>query len=591
MMQHMKKYYLIALCLLSLSSLVAQKMPFQGRLIDGGAPFQGTATLNFSIPDASWSEEISGVSVQNGYYAVVLGEQTPLPATLFDENSEVSMSISVNGQALSPVKLYAPIVSNIKTGGSIKINNPNGKLRADLSLQTDTNDNKDEGILNLYGKNDSLNISIGSFDGYMGKVFAHDTLGRVLSALQGNGRFYGRSYDASGNMNAYVIGGRSYFGEGNAELRLFGQNKDQNGISRLLHLYTSHQDLESNEFSGAYRKAGIDIWDNEDRRLAVLTSNRDQSGSDPAGATGALFLNGTSTPNIEIMGQWWENHDLGFLQIFGKDKNASNENQANVQMGAGTNSDGFFSLFHTPNGSERVETVHISSGDAVSGGSLLVLKDLSNNDRVSLDGSDGSIASRRTDGGDAVYFYVTSNNGGIGVKNASDVNRFNFDAGTGILNLRNTSANTTVELNGNTGLVSAQILSSSDGTVQTSDRRLKKNITNLKNPLHKVSQMRGVSYQWKDKNKSQRNQVGVIAQEVEEIYPEFVHTDEKGMKSVNYAQMTSVLIEAIKELNTKVTLLEAENTELKASLSEVKTLRKEMGQLMRLLGGIKAASK
>ena len=127
--------------------------------------------------------------------------------------------------------------------------------------------------------------------------------------------------------------------------------------------------------------------------------------------------------------------------------------------------------------------------------------------------------------------------------------------------------------------------------VQTSDRRLKKNIQNLNSPLEKTIKMRGVSYQWKDENKSQRNQIGVIAQEVEAVYPEFVITNENGMKAVNYAQMTAVLIEAMKELNAKVNRLESENANLKASLNEVKELRSQVDQMMKILGGSKAASK
>ena len=86
-------------------------------------------------------------------------------------------------------------------------------------------------------------------------------------------------------------------------------------------------------------------------------------------------------------------------------------------------------------------------------------------------------------------------------------------------------------------------------------------------------------------------QIGVIAQEIEMVYPELVTTKENGYKAVNYAQMTAVLIEAIKELSAKVESLESENTNLKASLEEVKTLRSEMDQLMGMLGHSKPASK
>ena len=124
-----------------------------------------------------------------------------------------------------------------------------------------------------------------------------------------------------------------------------------------------------------------------------------------------------------------------------------------------------------------------------------------------------------------------------------------------------------------------------------SDRRLKMDIEDLASPLEKTTQLRGVSYKWKDTSKSQRTQIGVIAQEVEKVYPEFVHTNDEGMKAVNYAQMTAILIEAVKELNKKVEVLESENASLKTSLSEIATLKNQVNQLMEALGTSKAASK
>tara|TARA_B100000035_G_scaffold312040_1_gene322697 strand:+ start:2063 stop:3295 length:1233 start_codon:yes stop_codon:yes gene_type:complete len=80
-----------------------------------------------------------------------------------------------------------------------------------------------------------------------------------------------------------------------------------------------------------------------------------------------------------------------------------------------------------------------------------------------------------------------------------------------------------------------------------SDRALKRNIETLENSLDKVMQMRGVSYQ-----KDEKDGVGVIAQEVEEILPEVVKKDEYGMRSVAYGNMVGVLIEAIKEQQKQI---------------------------------------
>ena len=50
--------------------------------------------------------------------------------------------------------------------------------------------------------------------------------------------------------------------------------------------------------------------------------------------------------------------------------------------------------------------------------------------------------------------------------------------------------------------------------------------------------------------------VGIIAQEVEEVFPDLVETRENGYKAVKYDKLVAVLIEAVKELNEKVNVLE-----------------------------------
>jgi len=86
-----------------------------------------------------------------------------------------------------------------------------------------------------------------------------------------------------------------------------------------------------------------------------------------------------------------------------------------------------------------------------------------------------------------------------------------------------------------------------------SDERLKDNIQTLEDGLAKVEKLRGVTY-----TRDNRENIGVIAQEVEKILPEIVLTadDEMGTKSVDYSRITAVLIEAVKDLSERVKELE-----------------------------------
>lgn len=93
-----------------------------------------------------------------------------------------------------------------------------------------------------------------------------------------------------------------------------------------------------------------------------------------------------------------------------------------------------------------------------------------------------------------------------------------------------------------------------------SDQKAKTNIKGLTSSLSKVLQLKGVSFDWNseivpNKASNQKSSVGLIAQEVEKIIPEVVVTERiegKNLKTVEYANLTAVLIEAIKEQQQQI---------------------------------------
>jgi hypothetical protein len=104
------------------------------------------------------------------------------------------------------------------------------------------------------------------------------------------------------------------------------------------------------------------------------------------------------------------------------------------------------------------------------------------------------------------------------------------------------------------------------GTIaQNSDIRLKENITPLNNSLAKVLSLTGVNFYWKPGvNPDRSKQIGFIAQDVEKVVPELVMTDAKGIKSVEYSNMTPLLVEAIKDQQKQIDDLKTEVEALKA---------------------------
>ena len=141
--------------------------------------------------------------------------------------------------------------------------------------------------------------------------------------------------------------------------------------------------------------------------------------------------------------------------------------------------------------------------------------------------------------------------------------------------------------------VSGNVLAA--GYLYTSDRRFKKNIKTLEDPLEKILQLRGVSFDWRVEEFPERKfpkerTVGFIAQEVEQSTPEIVKTAGDGYKSVQYGNITSLLVEASKKLYSKIqelftadkkiqrkiASLEEENEKLKRDMQELKDSMKEL---------------
>lgn len=88
----------------------------------------------------------------------------------------------------------------------------------------------------------------------------------------------------------------------------------------------------------------------------------------------------------------------------------------------------------------------------------------------------------------------------------------------------------------------------------SSDKNLKENIQPIENALDKVVKLNGRTFDWKT---SGRHTAGFIAQEVEKVIPDMVTTDNKGLKAVNYVDTIAYLVEAIKEQQKQIEVLQA----------------------------------
>ena len=171
----------------------------------------------------------------------------------------------------------------------------------------------------------------------------------------------------------------------------------------------------------------------------------------------------------------------------------------------------------------------------------------------------GDMQLRKTSGNVKLYIDAAANSGNSAIEfqegnafrgsvgyNMDDDYLFFYEDGNVVVKNGNLGVGTT------SPAYRLQVGSSGDGSSARanawntfSDRTLKKDLSIIDQPLNKVNQISGYYYYWKE-GEDKNRQVGIIAQEVEEILPEIVSTDPEGIKSVDYAKLTPLLIEAIK---------------------------------------------
>lgn len=87
---------------------------------------------------------------------------------------------------------------------------------------------------------------------------------------------------------------------------------------------------------------------------------------------------------------------------------------------------------------------------------------------------------------------------------------------------------------------------------QNSDERLKTDIAHIDNAVSKLEQINGYTYRWKDTQLDERRQSGVLAQEIEKVFPEMVTANPEGIKTVNYSALIPYLLEAIKDQQNQI---------------------------------------
>ena len=327
-------------------------------------------------------------------------------------------------------------------------------------------------------------------------------------------------------------------------------------------------------FSSVQIQGGLSVFS------SLTTTNINFTGS--LFSNGVLFTGGSSTPSFSTISTIGQAAFFSSVQIQGGLSVFSSLTTTNINFTGQLTSNGNPFTTGIP-GINTTGTVGINSASNASF-SLLVTGNQSNTGTLGLSGQPTIGGTNGTDGSGNTFIrlnqnlsqqnwsYICSTNGlndvsltaNCYISNATvyaqnTAGAYSFvsarqgqikfwcGANASITGVGTADSNLTASMLLNTtGLnVTGDIVASGNVTAY-SDMRIKENITSIDSALDKIMKMRGVYYTRLNEN---TRQVGVIAQEVEEILPEVVMGDTSGMKSVAYGNMVGLLIEGIKEMN------------------------------------------
>ena len=267
---------------------------------------------------------------------------------------------------------------------------------------------------------------------------------------------------------------------------------------------------------------------------------------------------GTTSPESVLHANGANNDTYGQLRV-----TSPSNGDAQISFGTTTNGRGMY-VDDSDTNKFKIYTGH---GKGTSGKEFTIDNDgkvgigtTSPGYTLDVNGGTGTMT-RITSGGSSTYLAIknTSNTGYIGV----DSNNLEFYP-TG-------SKAATLQSNGN--LFIAGTLSQS---YSFSDVRLKENIENITDAINKVKQLQGITYTFKDKG---TQGTGLIAQQLEKVLPQAVYEPEPQIdrdpitgevrgetpetyKAIHYGNTVGLLVEAIKELSTKLEAAETRITEL-----------------------------
>jgi hypothetical protein len=510
------------------------KMNFQGRLTkpDGTPVANGAYSVRFSLWNAvsagseTWNQTVASVAVKNGTFAVQL---SGFPATAFNGNQWLEIKIGTNAPLTPRQQLvtvpYAMKANTVPDGSIGAAQVANGSLTANKFAAN---------ILNplawLLGGNSGTNPA----SQFLGTTDAQPLVFKV-----NNRRAMQYQYLELPNPNFGV-----------ATINVLGGTED-NEISPGVAGATIAGGGQESVFNGLNNRVTADF--------GTVGGGFGNTSDQNATVGGGNFNNASGL--VSTVGGGYANLASGYRATVpgGSNNTAAGAYSFAAGFRAKANQDGTF-VWGDSTDAEFTSTTANQFLIRASGGIGL-------GPSTFLDFGFG-VAGREANAGKVGYALFTANTldiVGAGTTNANRKIKFWAEGGTTF-----------------TGAINV------NGTSYTSDRRYKTHIATFPDALDTILNLRGVTFdwdreQWKDRGFAAGKQIGFIAQEVEKILPELVSTDANGYRSVAYANVVPVLVEAVKALKQdndrkeqRIGTLEKDNAVTKKEHAELKARQNAM---------------
>lgn len=572
---------MISIVLLAATAVIAAvpgTMSYQGRLLDdGGNPVNGTVTIVFSIYDDSlggasgsplWSETHSGVEVEDGLFAAVLGSiEDVIPDDVF--TVQAWLSISINGETIEPItKLtsspYSFSASTVKGDfesdpGTITLEDA-AKGGGYLQLSSHTTGSSIAMVTNDLADVGDFAICASTQEDPIVKLQASQNLGGSL-----------RIRVPSNDQDVAVLSG---YGETGGELKLYGPNNPNPPIGPG----SIYMGVDPSPFNTGILR----MSDQEDGRTLLEVAGDPSLGArlqiyevDP-GPVGNLLAQLSRDALTFYQGSCFGKGSM--RTYFSECGSAFDTTGETLKVDLELDREDYVAWYMYDGmkaGAMYVDETSVGIGVDSPSENLVVGRDL------------GSFSGNRIVVGDNTAGVTTGIVFGTSFNRRAwmlwDIDDQYVEFGT--KDAWTTNGNTLVLRSGDVGIGRSDpsYKLDVDGDIrctdlhQTSDGRLKSNVTQLAHALEVLQRINGVSFEWNALSESHggtpgKQDIGVVADNVEDVLPELVYTDNEGYKSVAYSKLVPVLIEAVKELDTKterIEQLESQVDELTALVNKL----------------------